>query len=53
MAEYERKDFVLKQPVPIIITYLTCLIKDGKPVLYKDIYYFDDSLENKFNQNKY
>ncbi|AZA51801.1 L,D-transpeptidase family protein [Chryseobacterium sp. G0201] len=52
MAEYQRKDFVLKQPVPIIITYLTCLIKDGKPVLYKDIYHFDDSLENKFNQDK-
>ncbi|MDF2931492.1 MAG: uncharacterized protein K0R36_823 [Chryseobacterium sp.] len=52
MADYQRKDFVLKQPVPIIITYLTCLVKDGKPVLYKDIYHFDDSLENKFNQNK-
>ncbi|BAP32416.1 uncharacterized protein CHSO_3379 [Chryseobacterium sp. StRB126] len=52
MAEYKRKDFVLKQPVPIIITYLTCLIIDGKPVLYKDIYHLDDSLENMFNQNK-
>ncbi|EJL70589.1 L,D-transpeptidase family protein [Chryseobacterium populi] len=52
MSEYKRKDFVLKQPVPIIITYLTCLITDGKPVLYKDIYHLDDSLENKFNQNK-
>lgn len=52
MADYQRKDFVLKEPVPIIITYLTCLIKDGKPVLYKDIYHFDDSLENKINQNK-
>lgn len=52
MAEYKRKDFVLKQPVPIIITYLTCLIIDGKPVLYKDIYHLDDSLENKFNPNK-
>ncbi|MEI3789346.1 MULTISPECIES: L,D-transpeptidase family protein [unclassified Chryseobacterium] len=52
MGEYKRKDFVLKQPVPIIITYLTCLIIDGKPVLYKDIYHLDDSLENKFNPNK-
>jgi murein L,D-transpeptidase YcbB/YkuD len=52
MSEYKRKDFVLKQPVPIIITYLTCLIIDGKPVLYKDIYHLDDSLENMFNQNK-
>ena len=52
MSEYKRKDFVLKQPVPIIITYLTCLITNGKPVLYKDIYHLDDSLENMFNQNK-
>jgi len=52
MEEYKRKDFVLKQPVPIIITYLTCLIIDGKPVLYEDVYHLDDSLENKFNQNK-
>lgn len=52
MAEYKRKDFFLKQPVPFIITYLTCLIVDGKPELYKDIYHLDDSLENKFSQNK-
>ncbi|UMQ41812.1 L,D-transpeptidase family protein [Chryseobacterium sp. Y16C] len=52
MSEYKRKDFVLKEPVPIIIAYLTCLIMDGKPVLYEDIYHLDDSLENMFNQNK-
>ncbi|MCJ7935914.1 MAG: hypothetical protein MUW56_20370 [Chryseobacterium sp.] len=52
MADYKRKDFVLKQPVSILITYLTCLIRDGKPVLYKDIYHFDESLEKMFNQNK-
>jgi len=52
ILSYEKKDFVLSQPVPIIITYLTCLIKNGKPTLYTDIYQFDKSLENKFNQNK-
>ena len=52
VLSYEKKDFVLSQPVPIIITYLTCLIKNGKPTLYTDIYQFDKSLENKFNQNK-
>ncbi|PTT39827.1 L,D-transpeptidase [Chryseobacterium sp. HMWF028] len=52
MADYKRKDFVLKKPVPIIITYLTCLIKDGKPVVYKDIYLADKALESHFNKNK-
>ncbi|ROH99800.1 L,D-transpeptidase family protein [Chryseobacterium daecheongense] len=52
MVQYKRKDFVLKQPVPLIVTYLTCLIKDGTPVFYDDIYHFDPLLENKFNLNK-
>ncbi|WP_286856890.1 MULTISPECIES: L,D-transpeptidase family protein [Sphingobacterium] len=52
ILSYEKKDFVLNQPVPIIITYLTCLIKNGKPALYADIYNFDKSLEDRFNQNK-
>lgn len=51
MDRYERKDFVLKQPVPIKITYLTCLIKNGKAVFYNDIYNLDPVLENKFNFN--
>lgn len=52
MINYKRKDFVLKHPIPIVIIYLTCLIKDGKPVFYKDVYQYDSSLENKFNINK-
>ncbi len=52
VLSYEKKDFVLKQPVPIIITYLTCLIKNGKPALYADIYKLDSALEDKFNQNR-
>ncbi|SIQ76205.1 L,D-transpeptidase catalytic domain [Chryseobacterium sp. RU37D] len=52
MKDYKRKDFVLKHPVPIITVYLTCLIKDGKPFFYEDIYHLDPSLENKFSLNK-
>ena len=52
MADYKRKDFVLKQPIPIIITYLTCLIKNEKPVFYQDIYHLDDALQKKINVQK-
>jgi len=41
---YRKRDFILKQPVPIIITYLTVLIKNGKPIIYDDIYQLDKSL---------
>lgn len=50
MTNFTRKDFVLKQPVPIIITYLTCIIQDGKPVVYKDIYHFDKTLETQLKR---
>lgn len=52
ILSYEKRDFVLSEPVPIIITYLTCLIENGKLILYTDIYQFDRSLEGKFNQNR-
>ncbi|MNN79785.1 hypothetical protein D3C81_1964590 [compost metagenome] len=52
ILSYEKRDFVLSEPVPIIITYLTCLIENGKLILYTDIYQFDKSLEGKFNQNR-
>ncbi len=52
MAGYKRKDFVLKQPIPIIITYLTCSIKNGTPVFYKDIYHLDSDLTEKVITNK-
>ncbi len=48
---YGKMDIVLKQPVPIIITYLTMLIKNGKPTTYNDIYQLDQSLEDLFNEN--
>lgn len=51
IQSYEKKDFILNKPLPIIITYLTCLIKEGKPIVYTDIYQFDKSLEDEFNQN--
>ena len=43
-------DFVLKQPVSIIITYLTMSIKDEKPTMYDDIYQLDKSPEDKLNE---
>jgi murein L,D-transpeptidase YcbB/YkuD len=40
-----RKDFFLKKPVPIAITYLTCEIVDGVLVVYNDIYDLDNNLD--------
>ena len=48
---YRKRDFILKQPVPITITYLTMLIKNGKPIIYNDIYQLDKSLAERFHQN--
>lgn len=48
MLTYTRKDFILKKPVTVIISYLTCRIQDGKPEIYKDIYGLDKNLEQKF-----
>jgi murein L,D-transpeptidase YcbB/YkuD len=42
---YKTKNFSLKQPVPIKITYLTCEVKEGLLINYKDIYNLDKSLE--------
>lgn len=44
---YQKQNFILKNPVPIKITYLTCVIQDGLPLFYKDIYHLDDALEKK------
>lgn len=44
---YLRRDFILKKPVPIRVTYLTCGIKDGLLERYKDIYRLDPLLEAK------
>jgi murein L,D-transpeptidase YcbB/YkuD len=39
------KNISLKKPVPIKITYLTCEVKEGLTMMYKDIYNLDKSLE--------
>ncbi|WP_449436940.1 L,D-transpeptidase family protein [Pedobacter steynii] len=47
IGDYQKRNFKLKNPVPIKITYLTCTIQDGLPVFYKDIYHLDDALETQ------
>lgn len=44
---YQRRNFMLKNPIPIRVTYLTCKMNEGLPVFYKDIYHLDESLENQ------
>ncbi|WP_428329494.1 L,D-transpeptidase family protein [Mucilaginibacter sp.] len=45
MNTYRTKNFSLKKAVPIKVTYLTCEVKDGLLISYKDIYKLDKSLE--------
>ncbi|PJJ83533.1 L,D-transpeptidase scaffold domain-containing protein [Mucilaginibacter auburnensis] len=45
LTKEKQQNFVLTQPVPVKLTYLTCLVKDGEIVNYKDIYTLDKSLE--------
>ena len=40
-----RKNFTLKKPMPIAITYFTCEMVDGALVTYDDIYGLDTSLD--------
>ncbi len=40
-----KKKFVLKRPLPITVTYLTCEIVNGALVVYNDIYGLDKSLD--------
>lgn len=47
MDQYTKKTFLLKKPVPIIITYLTCTVKDGLLQYHDDIYKLDDGLALK------
>lgn len=42
---YKTKNFMLKTPVPIKVTYLTCEMQKGNLVTYKDIYDLDKRLE--------
>ncbi len=45
VTAYQTKTFNLKKAIPIKITYLTCEIRNGELVRYKDIYDLDNSLE--------
>lgn len=44
LSNGKKQNFVLHHPVPVKVTYLTCLIKDGYLMHYKDIYQLDDAL---------
>jgi L,D-transpeptidase YcbB len=46
MLNMIKKDFRLKNTVPIKITYITCEIKDGQLSVYPDIYQRDQALES-------
>jgi murein L,D-transpeptidase YcbB/YkuD len=43
---YQQKEIILRTSIPLKVTYLTCMIQNGLPVFYKDIYNLDESLEN-------
>ncbi|MBO9672572.1 MAG: L,D-transpeptidase family protein [Sphingobacteriaceae bacterium] len=43
---YQTKNFILKKPLPLLISYQTCAIKDGLLVRYSDPYNKDKELEN-------
>lgn len=45
MSTYIRKDFVLKKPVTLKITYLTCMMINGELQDFGDPYQLDHSLE--------
>lgn len=48
VALYERRTFILKSPVPVYVTYLTCEIKNGLLEIYEDPYGLDAALEAAF-----
>ena len=48
MAKYKPKNFNLRKPVPLIITYLTCEMSGEGIVEYDDIYQQDKALELAF-----
>jgi len=47
MKSYSKKRFLLQKPVPIIITYLTCTLKDGLLQFHNDVYQLDRNLTLK------
>jgi len=44
--KHQTKNFSLKKAIPIKITYLTCEVKEGVLIDYKDIYNLDRGLES-------
>lgn len=47
LKDYQYKNFYLKNPLPVAVTYLTCEMIDSKLIIYKDIYLKDAELESK------
>jgi len=45
IATLKHQVFILKQPVPIKVNYITCSVNKGLLIMYKDIYKLDNSLE--------
>jgi len=45
VLKYQRNTVLLKKPVPVKITYLTCQVIEGELITYKDIYNLDKGLE--------
>jgi murein L,D-transpeptidase YcbB/YkuD len=45
VAAYQKKDFVLKTPLPLSINYFTCEMIDSQLVIYDDLYAQDRALE--------
>ncbi len=54
ITNYQTRNFNLRRPVPISITYLTCQVKKKGLIKYKDIYNLDKSLEMAlYNANSF
>jgi len=47
LCSYSKQKFILKTPLPIIITYLTITVEDELLVKHADIYLQDEVLEDK------
>ena len=53
IANYAVTNFVLKKPVPIKITYITCEVRSNVVVYYPDLYNMDIAMEGAlYNTNR-
>jgi len=52
IAAYQTRTFNLQKSVPIKITYLTCEVRKGNLIMYKDIYNLDKSLEMALEETR-